>query len=644
MRLFWIPLFAFAAIVPPAPSPAGEPPRGKPVAAFALPDCKGAVHRLSDWHDRELIVAAFLGVDCPLARLYAGRLQELADAFGPRGVAFVGIDSNRHDSPEAIERFARDHGVRFPLLKDADATAADRFAAARTPEVFVLDRERVVRYRGRVDDQYSVQGRRGQPTRRDLAVALEELLAGRPVHEPVTPASGCLIDREPATAARTPVTFCRDIAPILQQRCQRCHRPGQVAPFPLLSYEDAAGWAETIREVVRERRMPPWSANPRYGRFANDPRLTDRERRLIDDWVEAGAPEGDPAELPPPVRFAEGWTIGEPDAVVTMPQRFTVPAHGVLENQWFTVDPGFREDKWVRAAEIRPGNRQVVHHCTVYLQAPQVDEPVEQGALGSFCLAAMAPGTPPLQLPEGMAKKVPAGWKLVFDLHYTPIGSAQTDQTSIGLVFADPARVRQEAATKVLRDDDLAIPPHARDHRVEHSHRFEEAALLLAFFPHMHLRGKSFRYEAAYPDGTSEVLLDVPHYDFNWQHRYQLAQPKRVPAGTLLRCVAHYDNSADNPVNPDPNATVRTGLQSTQEMFNGYFEWALADQDLTRPPPPGVAIRDAIRRTFRPGVGLIFVTAGATFLLVNRVRRYGKISRRRARRNESPQESTGGAR
>jgi peroxiredoxin len=626
MRLFWVSLVVLAEIVHPTLSLAGEPTCGKSVPDFALPDCQGTVRKMSDWRDRELIVVVFLGVDCPLARLYAGRLEELASTFGPRGVAFVGIDSNRHDSIEAIERFGRDHRVSFPLLKDADATAADCFGATRTPEVFVLDRERVVRYRGRIDDQYSVEGRRGEPTRRDLAVAVEELLAGRRVEKSATPTSGCLIDRQPATSARTPVTFCRDIAPILQQRCQRCHRPGQVAPFPLLSYEDAAGWAEMIREVVRERRMPPWNANPSYGRFANDPSLTERERCLIDDWVEAGAPEGDAAELPPPVRFAEGWTIPEPDAVVAMPERFTVPAQGVLENQWFTVDPGFREDKWVRAAEIRPGNRKVVHHCTVYLQAPQVDEPVEQGALGSFCLAAMAPGTPPLLLPDGMAKKIPAGWKLVFDLHYTPIGSVQTDQTSIGLVFADPKLVRQEAATKVLRDDDLAIPPHARDHRVEHSHRFEEAAVLLAFFPHMHLRGKSFRYEAVYPGGTSEVLLDVPRYDFNWQHRYELAEPKRVPAGTFLRCVAHYDNSVDNPFNPDPNVTVRTGLQSTREMFNGYFEWALADQDLTQLPPLGVAIRDAIRRTFRPGFGLIVVAAGATFLVVNRYRRNRKIS------------------
>jgi hypothetical protein len=306
--------------------------------------------------------------------------------------------------------------------------------------------------------------------------------------------------------------------------------------------------------------------------------------------------------------------------VVSLPEPETVPAAGVLDYRFIEVDPGFREDKWVRAAEVRPGNRAVVHHCLVFLKPPG-GEMVARGELKSYYLAGTAVGTRPVVLPEGMAKLIPAGWHLVFVLHYTPIGRVQTDQTSIGLVLADPKTVRKEVATNVLIDGDLSIPPHAADHVVEHSVRLEHDVLLLAMFPHMHLRGKSFRYEADYPDGTTEVLLDMPHYDFNWQHRYLLAEPKRLPAGTVLRCTAHYDNSAGNPNNPDPEATVHTGPQSTDEMFNGDYEIALADQDLTRPPTPGATLYRALRRVGQPIPALVVVSACAMFLVLRRWRR-----------------------
>jgi hypothetical protein len=345
----------------------------------------------------------------------------------------------------------------------------------------------------------------------------------------------------------------------MQKRCQGCHRPGQAAPFSLLTYRQTAAWADTIREVVREGRMPPWHANPHYGRFVNDPSLTEGERQLIDAWVQAGTPEGDRADHPLPRRFSDAWNIPTPDYIVSMPQPCTVPADGVDEYQVIEVDPGFHEDKWIQAAEIQPSNRKVVHHCLVFLKAPGRDTPTEQGALGSFCLAATTPGTSPLPLPPGMAKEVPVGWILVFVVHYQPIGSVQTDQTRIGLVFADPQTVQKEVATRLLYDPDLAIPPRTPDHRVEQTHLFAEDVLLLAMLPRMHRRGKSFRYEAVYPGGQTEILLDVPRHDFNWQHRYMLAEPKRLPAGTTLRCTANYDNSPTNPANPKPDVTVRAG-------------------------------------------------------------------------------------
>jgi peroxiredoxin len=615
MHALYVPLLLLSTLL-------GDQAAPRPrVDDIELRDERGAVHKLADWQDRRLLAVVFLSVDCPLAKLYAPRLAEVQRAFGPRGVALVGIDSNQHDSAADLAHFAREHDLNFPFLKDPDNRLADRFGATRTAEVFLLDEQRAVRYHGRIDDQYRPGVHRLQPTRRDLADAVEDLLAGRPVSQPEIAAPGCLIDRVRHTAGAGEVTFCRHIAPIVYKHCTSCHRPGQIGPFSLLTYRDAADWADTIGEVVRERRMPPWHADPRHGGFANDPSLTDEERRLLESWVTHGTPEGDPADLPPSPTFASDWAIPPPDRIVPIPEPFTVPATGTIDYQLIEVDPGFREDKWIRAAEVRPGNRAVVHHCLVFLKPPGADEMVAQGDLGSFYLAGTAVGTPPMIFPDGMAKLVPAGWHFVFVLHYTPIGKVVQDQTSLGLVFANPRTVKKEVATNVLLDEHLEIPPYAANHRVEHTKRLESDILLLAMFPHMHLRGKSFRYEAEYPNGTTEVLLDVPRYDFTWQHRYVLAEPKRLPTGTVLHCIAHYDNSADNPNNPDPAATVRTGPQSTDEMFNGAYELVLADQDLTRPAPGQVLLR-AMRRIGQPVPALVLIALCGGFLVVSRWRRH----------------------
>jgi peroxiredoxin len=598
-------------------------PLGSPVSDFSLRDHRGAPRNLSDWRDRKLVVVAFLGVDCPLVKLYTRRLNEIARDYGPRGVAVVGINANQHDQLRDIGRFVRAQEVTFPVLKDSDNRVADLFGATRTPEVFLLDQERRVRYRGRIDDQYGVGLPRARPTRRDLVEAIEQLLAGQQVSRPETVAAGCIIDRLDRQAREGRITYTRDIAPIIHRHCVACHRSGEVAPFSLTNYKQTIGWAETIREVVEEGRMPPWHADPKHGKFQNDPRLSDADKKRLIEWVKTGCPEGDPAELPPLPELRKGWNIPEPDVVVSMPEPFTVPAEGVIEYQEIEVDPGFTEDRWVRAAEIRPGNRSVVHHCTVFLKPPGADDITAAGKLGSYCLAATAPGTPPLLLPDGMAKRIPAGWKLVFVMHYVAVGTVQTDRTSVGLVFADPQSVRKEVGTYLLYDEELHIPPRSAAHRVEKSWTAPADVLLLAMFPHMHLRGKSFRYEAHYPDGATEILLDVPRYDFGWQHRYVLAEPKRLPEGTTVRCVAIYDNSADNPANPNPDTEVRTGKQTWDEMFNGYFEWCLADEDLTRGPTSGEVMNALLRTLRRPGV-MLPLAAGAGLLILMRRRRLAR--------------------
>jgi peroxiredoxin len=565
---------------------AEEPPSpiGKKVEDFTLRDFRGAERSLHDFADCKLVVLAFTGTECPIAKLYATRLAELAKDFGPKGVAFVGINANQQDSITAIGEYAKTHGISFPILKDVGNTLADRLGARRTPEVFVLDAQRRIRYWGRIDDQHGVGYTRPKPGRRDLVVALDELLAGKPVSVPVTSAPGCFIGRVQAQASQGDVTYTKHIAAILQKHCLECHRPGQIAPFALTSYEEVVGWAATIQEVINEGRMPPWHADPRYGEFANDCRLPEKEKQQIIDWIKNGTPRGDSKDFPEPVHFADGWRIPKPDVVITMPKPFKVPAEGTVPYEFIVVDPGFTEDKWVRAAEVKPGCRPVVHHILVFVQPPGGPGTDRHGGFITNWLAASVPGARPLILPEGMAKLVPAGSRLLFQIHYTPNGAPQEDQSCVGLVFADPKTVQKEVSTEMVVNPKFVIPPHEPHYRVEATTAVPQDSLLLTLMPHTHLRGKTFQYEAIYPNGDREILLDLPRYDFNWQNSYVLAKPKLLAKGTELRCVAYYDNSKNNPSNPNPDATVRWGDQTWDEMMIGYFDIVPVDQDLLKNP------------------------------------------------------------
>jgi peroxiredoxin len=559
-----------------AASPAASPV-GRTVEDFTLRDAHGQPHALSDWADCEAVVVAFLGTDCPLSRVYGPRLTDLAREFGPRGVAFVGVNANEQDTLADLAGYARRHEITFPLLKDIDGRVAAGMGATRTPEAFVLDRSRVVRYCGRIDDQYGVGVRRSGPERRDLADALNEVLAGKPVSRPVVPAVGCRIGRTPPpkpAPGEEAVTYARDVSRILQRRCVECHRAGEAAPFTLTAYSAAAAWAPMIREVVESGRMPPWFADPAHGRFRNDARLTDGEKRTLFAWIDAGCPEGDPADLPPPPAFVEGWRIPRPDRVLDMADRpFDVPAEGDLPYQYFAIDPGFTEDVYVRAAEVRPGNPAVVHHALVLIEPPGDGGPVfdSVGALLDY-----APGMAPMSLPEGTALRVRAGSRFRLQMHYTPNGSPQQDCTRLGLVFADPKSVKQCVEGGAVVNQDVALPAGAADYRLTAEAVLPRDVRLLSLSPHMHLRGKAFRFEAAYPDGRREVLLDVPRYDFNWQLRYELEEPKYLPKGTRLICTARYDNSADNPANPDPTKDVGWGDQTSDEMLIGFFAYVPA--------------------------------------------------------------------
>jgi peroxiredoxin len=550
---------------------------GRKVEELDLLDERGKVHTWQDFEDRDFIVLAFLGTECPLAKLYGPRLDRLAKRYAERSVTFVGVNSNAHDSLADIARYAHELKLTLPVLKDTDHQLADAVGAERTPQVFVLDRNRVVRYAGRIDDQYGVGYIRPEPAEHDLERALDELLAGADVTRPVTNAPGCVIARARTAQDDSPVTYSNQIARILQERCVECHRAGEVAPFALTEYEEVAGWAETILEVVQEGRMPPWHATSDHVQFANDRRLSAKEKEQLAAWVNAGAPQGDPATLPAPREFPTGWQLPTaPDLVVNMANEpYEVPAEGAVAYQYFGAETELTEDRWIKAVEVVPGNRAVVHHILVFVQPPEDSKEEFDGGVRGF-LAGYVPGLRAEPFPEGMAKFLPAGSRLLFQMHYTPIGSPQKDLSRIGFVFADPQSVTHEVQTISAFQPNLRIPKQTAAHQESTKTRLTQPVQLLSFMPHMHLRGSAFRYLTMAP-GAEEwtELVNVPRYDFNWQTNYRLSEPWNLPANSYIKCEAVFDNSTENPSNPNSEETVRWGEQTWDEMLIGYFDVAL---------------------------------------------------------------------
>jgi hypothetical protein len=417
-------------------------------------------------------------------------------------------------------------------------------------------------------------------------------------------------------AAGTPVTFTRDVAPILYKNCVGCHRDGEMAPMSLVTYKDARPWAKSIRKNVVERVMPPWHADPAHSRFSNARGLSQPEIDTIVAWVDQGAPQGKASDLPPAPTYPDGWDIGVPDAVFEMSEEFSVPADGVVEYQYFTVQPNFTEDRWIQAAEIRAGNRELVHHVIVFVDEPggspsrapgiqmiastpapstvggagppsspvggaglQTGPPQPQTRraparqLGRF-LVGQAPGARPAVFPLGSAKRIKAGSTLTFQMHYTPNGTAGKDRTRVGLIFAKQPPA-SEIRTVGVMNTRFVIPAGDANHQVMSRAEFTEDAKIWSFFPHMHVRGKSFEYRIVRPDGSSQILLSVPKYDFNWQGEYVLAEPVTVPKGTRLECTAFFDNSKANVENPDPTKDVRWGDQTWEEMMIGWTTFSV---------------------------------------------------------------------
>lgn len=572
-------LWAVSAVVGGAAWPtvaAAQEPRtanfkGAFSAPLSTPDDRQV--RLTDLvQGKRGLVIALVGTECPLVDRYWPRLAELQTEFSGRQIGFVALDANLQDSVEEIRAMVARHATSIPVLIDRQQQVAQALDARRTPEVFLIDATLRIRYRGRIDDQYGMGYRRPDAQEHFLAQALEALLADQEIRVPQTEAIGCLIGRLREPDPASPVTWSRQVVRIFQRRCQECHRGGGIGPMPLVNYHDVVGWQDMIAEVVRSRRMPPWHANPQIGEFANDARLSEQEMADIHTWIERGVPAGNPADLPPPLSFPDGWPKGQPDRVIAMSDRpFRVPAHGRAEYAYFFVDPQFEKDLWVKGSWCRPGNTRVVHHINVYFRPPWQSWNDWLGGTVNL-LSGFLPGQTVSAVENtGSALFIPKGSELLFEMHYTPNGREEEDLSSVGLVFASPEEVRREAFHAAAFNATFAIPPYAKRHVVRAEYTAAEDVQLEFMSPHMHLRGKDFRYDAQYPDGQRETLLEVQNYDYEWQTVYWLREPKTLPLGTRILCQAVYDNSPQNLRNPDPAATVRWSGYTEDEMMVGVL-------------------------------------------------------------------------
>lgn len=561
---------------------------GRLVPDLAFTDLNGKKGRLSDFQKARSLVIVLTSTTCPLNKKYAPSLARFEKEMSAQGVAFLYVNPDSGDQPKDIRAAIKQYGFKAPYVHDKSGSLAKALGALTTTDTFLLDSRRTLAYRGALDDQYGIGYATNAPQQTYLRDALRATLTGEPVRVPATWAPGCALDLSKAKSpAPVAVTYHNRISRIFQNNCMECHRKGGVAPFALETYQQVASKKGAIRFSVEEGLMPPWfAAKVPHGEsnpWANDRSLSDKDKEDLLQWIANGMPEGNSKDAPKPLKFSQDWEIGKPDTVFQLPEPIQVKAEGIMAYQHVLVETNFKEDKWIQKLEVQPTARQVVHHVLVFV-VPKA-KPGERTfdllrhasdeSQGFF--AAYVPGNNTLIYPEGFAKFVPAGSRLLFQIHYTPNGTAVKDQTRLGLVFAKkmPKHVVRSVG---IMNFFLNIPPNTDNHPESATQAVPMNTIVTAFMPHMHVRGKAFRFELVTPDGERRTLLDVPNYDFNWQLQYRLAEPLEVPKGSRIVATGWYNNTANNPANPDPNRRVRFGLQTYDEMMLGYVEYYLPDE------------------------------------------------------------------
>ncbi|MEM8882577.1 MAG: redoxin domain-containing protein [Planctomycetota bacterium] len=553
-------LLAFTADPELVALPAERPGLGEPVAFE---------------HAAKPYVLAMTSTTCPLSRKFAPVLGRLS-----RTIDVVFVDVQGVDTKERFEAFAKQHGFRGRLVHDPERKLARKLGATTTTEVFLVDAAGKLAYRGAVSDQYGVQTALDAPRHDFLADAIAALRAGRAPRVRSTSAPGCKLAFE--SAEKTELTYHGRIEHIVQRRCVECHRQGGLAPFALETWDELRDHAGMAGLTVRKGLMPPWFAGEKSKHdFANDRSLTPAEKRDLLAWLKSDMPKGDPADAPKKRAWPNAWVIGKPDRVFTLPRAVPVDAEGRMPYVNVQVRTELEEDTWVKAWQVRPTDLAVVHHVLVFALPPGQRRP-GRGELGGF-FAAYVPGNGSTIYPDGFAKRLPKGTTLHFQLHYTPNGTATIDRTTLGIVTT--TKPKHEVRTSGIANTRIRIPAGKADHEERAFAAVPMDVRVLALMPHMHFRGKAFRYELVTPAGASTTLLDVPRYDFNWQLAYWFVKPVTVAKGSRIEVTAVYDNSEGNPANPDPEQRVRWGDQSDDEMLIGYVEYYVPGVAAGQPVP-----------------------------------------------------------
>jgi len=561
-----------------------------PVKELALKDVHGALHTMAEWTGRPAIVLFFIATDCPVSNGYAPEMTRLARKFRRRGIVFAGIHPDPEVTAATAAAHALEYGLPFPILLDADQRVARQVGVEITPEAVILLPDGQVVFRGRIDDRYSPDGRHRPEARvHELEDALEAVLHDEmPVIVQAAPFGCPLVARAKTAGKSETITFADHVAPILWNNCARCHRPGAVGPFSLLTYGDAAKRAIFIRDVTASGRMPPWKPHAGAGVFLDAPGLSVLEKATLRRWVETGCEPGDPSRLPAPPRFNDGWQLGEPDVVVTMPEPMDVPAEGPDIYRAFALPFPLDRDATIVGVEFRPGNRRVVHHSRIHLDstgdARRRDRseggPGFHGWFGGTGLELPYPGiggwTPGMTArfaPDGVGRVITRGSDIVIQVHYHPVGKPISDRSSVGLFFTKKP-VTRTMAGYTLCTDRIDIPAGETRHKIIQSTRLKADVHLYTVVPHAHYLCREFRLAATLPDGTILPLLWITDWDLDWQEQYRYAKPVRLPAGTVLTLAAYFDNTEDNPRNPNrPPRRVRYGVTTTDEMCACHLEF-----------------------------------------------------------------------
>jgi peroxiredoxin len=596
-----------------------------------LVSAEGASGTIRVLSGKRATVLVFLNAECPISNGYISTLNEFAKQSAELGIALIGLNPNEGTSLRELAAHRKEYSIAFPVLKDAGAIVASQFSVERCPEVVLLNEQGVVQYQGRIDERYTRRGGgAGEIRRRDLSLAVEELLAGKPISLAKTESVGCPVSRPNRKSdSKTPdntaaVTYSEHIAPLLQKNCQSCHRPGGIGPFSLLTFEQAVSWADDLKTFSANRQMPPWLPADGFGEFHNRRAMSDNEIALISKWVDTGCLSGDLSKLPAPISYKTGWTLGDPDKIIQSAESFEVPADGKDVYRCFVIPTDSEIDQYVTGIEVRPGNTRVVHHVIVFIdttgrsveldaQSPGQGYSTTAGFPGFLPAGSMggwAPGNQPQTLPSGMARVLPAKAKLVIQVHYHPSGKVEQDQTMIGLHFSKEPVTRTVRVLPVMPFggvwSGMKLAAGDANAEVRSSAVLPRDSLVLNVMPHMHLIGKDMRLTAVLPDGTEKPLIYIKRWDFNWQESYQYLEPILLPKGTRLNLVAHFDNSAANPANPNsPPREVRWGEQTSSEMCIAFLqlvpaELAKSPKDL-KAPVPGDVLKDAIFSRFQEG-------------------------------------------